>query len=75
MNIKLPKATTAQINYIKCLFIDTKFDIMQQHGFLFKRFNRKYCDELTVNEASSVIEELKEMKERNRDKRTDSSYY
>lgn len=60
-------ATEKQQKYLDCLFIDTGYSRAQRNSMLSERFGRdiRYLDELTVQEASTAIEELKEQKERN----------
>ena len=60
-------ASKAQINYIECLLIDVGIGInrMSRNRFISDEINREisYLDELTITEASQVINRLKRIKD------------
>ena len=53
-----PKASRAQINYIDALRIDCQFNQDQFRAKLMADFKVEHTDELTVREASRLINEL-----------------
>ncbi len=59
------KATDAQIHYIEVLAIDLQMDRLNRNWAIEAIVNRpiKFLDELTVGEASKVIDDFKERKE------------
>lgn len=60
-----PKASHAQVRYLDILFSDCGFSREQKKAKLQEDFEVNYCDELTINEASQLIGELKQYKEEN----------
>lgn len=52
-------ATEKQINYIRDLFDALGFSGMQRRDWLGEGYKKRYEDELTIDEASSVIDTLK----------------
>jgi hypothetical protein len=60
------RATEPQSEYLSILFIDCGYTLPQRKAFLKKRFGREivFVDDLTKAEASQVIAELKDQKER-----------
>jgi len=66
MIIKLPPATKAQVHHIECLFIDLYItDMFSRNEHLFEIIGREveHVADLTVTEASRVIDYLKQWKE------------
>lgn len=57
-------STHKQREYIEVLFIDCGFDSARSRESFLSEFGVRYSDELTIAQASKVIEELKEMKGR-----------
>lgn len=59
-------ATAPQIHYIECLAIDLQMDRVRRNWAVEGVVGRpvKFLDELTAAEASRVIEDFKERKER-----------
>lgn len=66
MKIKLKQnpCTTKQYEYIEILFNDVGFTRIQRNNWLTTEYRRsiKFISELTVTEATDVIQKLKEMK-------------
>lgn len=65
-----PKATKPQIEFMENLFNETGFDSrLQRNSWLSRELGReiKYLDEITVAEAITVIDELKDIRDRNRE--------
>jgi hypothetical protein len=64
------KCTSAQVKYIEGLLIDCGYggSIVQRNAMLSREFERdiKYIQELTTVEASRLIEQLKDQKNRNK---------
>jgi hypothetical protein len=60
-----PRATQAQIDFLEILFGDLQFNRAQRNDYLSERLERevKFLDDLSIGEASKLIEELKEQKE------------
>lgn len=58
------EATPAQINYLEILFNDCLFSREERMPWIWEEINRdvKHLDELTLPEASKLIEKLKAMK-------------
>ena len=54
-----PRATTKQCTFIASLFIDCGFGPAQGRDYLNSRYGVKYADELSVRQASLVIDDLK----------------
>lgn len=63
------KATADQLHYIECLAIDLLFDRHQRNAHVSSIISRKieHLDELTKVEASKVITQFKEWKEKDRE--------
>jgi hypothetical protein len=59
------EATQAQVDYLVSLFVDCGFTLAERKAFLARRFGTDQVDDLTKNQASTAITELKEQKERN----------
>ena len=52
-----------QVEYLAILFADCGYDTAaQRKGWLFKRFDKFYTDDLTSEERSRAIEALKDEK-------------
>ena len=63
--IQIERATAAQVKYLEILFNDNGFSMKEQrNAYLSAEFSRriKFLDELTKDEASRIINILKEMK-------------
>lgn len=65
-----PRATQAQIDFLEILFGDLGFNRAQRNDYLSEDLGRevKFLDDLSVGEASKLIEDLKERKEDAREK-------
>lgn len=63
--IKSKPSTAPQINYIECLSIDLGFDRPTRNAAVGDIVGRtvRFLDELTLTEASKVIEDFKARKE------------
>lgn len=69
MKIPIANATVAQISHIELLLIDVQVNERERrNAYLTLWLNRpvKFLDELTKAEASTVIDELKRIKEEQR---------
>jgi len=60
-----PRATQAQQDFLEILFGDLGFNRTERNDWITETLGReiKYLDELTLPEASRIIEQLKEQKE------------
>jgi hypothetical protein len=58
MKITIKKATPAQISLITKLFNDCEFNSPQRRDYLFTRYGHRFSDELSVAQASEVIQDL-----------------
>lgn len=65
MKLKFETPTQKQIEYLEILFIDCGFSRENRNAWLSANTGRdiKYLDQLTKEEASKFISELKEIKE------------
>jgi hypothetical protein len=54
-----PRATKKQVEYIASLFIDCLFSPSQGRDYLNGRYGVQYADDLTIRQASLVIDDLK----------------
>lgn len=61
-------AIQAQLKYLEILFRDCNFSLREERDFLLKRFNVKYTDDLTYNDAWSLVTELRALKQARRDR-------
>ena len=60
----MTQATSRQVNYLLILFNDCGFTGEQMRAYLSEYYNVRGCGDLTSMQASELIEELKETKER-----------
>jgi len=58
--------TEKQAGYLTILFLDCGFTLAQRKDFLKLRFNKEFLDDLTKDQASKAIGELKDLKETQR---------
>lgn len=67
---KCPSSTKSQHNYIEMLSADLEFDIHRRNAHISNIIEReiKYLDELNISEASRVITQFKEWKDKNKEK-------
>ncbi len=56
-------ATPEQVNYLAILFSDCGIDLKAKKAILKADYNVEYTDELTIYQASVLIEALKKLKE------------
>lgn len=68
MKIEMPLATKKQVEYIEQLAIDLGFSLDARRVYIqmFLHKTIKFLDDLTINEASRVIDYFKELKENER---------
>ncbi len=54
-----PKATPKQLQWLPVYFADAGFNLAQSKDYLEKRYGVRNADELTIRQASIVIDDLK----------------